>query len=125
MTTGELKAEVLHTGLKEVLGLSLPVIVAVASVTLMQVADFWMVAKLGEAQAASVMPAGMLVFTLISFLIGVLSCNSTFVSQCYGKGHKEDCARYTWQSIYISLMGGGGGDAAVAIGAGDFPAHRT
>jgi len=93
-------------GLHEVLRMAFPVIVAVASATAMQFVDFWMVSQVGEAQTAAVTPAGMLVFMPISFLIGVLSCNSTFVSQSYAKGRLEDCARYTWQALYVSAIGG-------------------
>lgn len=94
------------TALGEVLGLALPIIVAVGSATIMQFIDFWMVAQFGKDETAAVTPAGSLVFTITSFLIGLLSCNNTFVSQSHAKGRFADCARYTWQAVYLSVIGG-------------------
>ena len=95
-----------RSGLSDVLMTAFPVIVAVASATVMQFVDFWMVAKVGTDETAAITPAAILVFTVISFLIGLLSCNNTFVSQSHVKQNFTDCARYTWQALYISLIGG-------------------
>jgi len=93
--------------LSEVLSMALPMIVAMASSTIMHFVDSWMVSRVGTAEIAAVAPAGAWVFILISFLIGVLSCTSTFVGQSFGAGHYRDCARYAWQGVYISLVAGG------------------
>jgi MATE family multidrug resistance protein len=93
--------------LREVLSMALPMIVAMASSTMMHFVDSWMVSRVGTEEIAAVAPAGAWVFILISFLIGVLSCTSTFVGQSFGAGHYRDCARYAWQGVYISLVAGG------------------
>ena len=93
--------------LSEVLSMALPMIVAMASSTMMHFVDSWMVSRVGTTEIAAVAPAGAWVFILIAFLIGVLSCTSTFVGQSFGAGHYRDCARYAWQGVYISLVAGG------------------
>lgn len=90
--------------LREVLAMALPIIVAMASNTLMYFADSWMVSRVGTNEIAAVGPAGAWVFVLISFLFGVVTCTSTFVGQGYGAGNYPDCARYAWQGIYVSLI---------------------
>ena len=76
---------VYRSGLHEVLAMAFPLIVAMASSTLMGFVDFWMVAKLGKNEAAAVSPAGILVFVFVSFVGGILSCTNTFVSQSFAK----------------------------------------
>ena len=93
--------------LKAVLTMSLPIIVAMASSTIMHFVDAWMVSRVGTEEIAAVGPAGSWVFILIAFLIGVLSCTSTFVGQSFGAGNYRDCARYAWQGVYIALVLGG------------------
>ena len=64
---------------REVLYMALPMIVAMASSTVMHFVDSWMVSRVGTTEIAAVAPAGAWVFILIGFLIGLLSCTSTFV----------------------------------------------
>ena len=92
---------------REVLYMALPMIVAMASSTVMHFVDSWMVSRVGTSEIAAVAPAGAWVFILIGFLIGLLSCTSTFVGQSFGAGNYRDCARYAWQGVYISLVLGG------------------
>ncbi|MFP4057439.1 MAG: MATE family efflux transporter [Candidatus Brocadiia bacterium] len=89
---------------KEVLGISFPVIVAMASHTAMRFVDTWMLAAYGADELASVGPAASMAFTLIAFVMGTAGCTSTFVAQSVGMGRHEECARYTWQGVYFGLV---------------------
>lgn len=90
-------------GLKEVLTKASPAIVAQLSWVIMQFIDTAMVGHLGTAQLAAVGSAGLWSWVVVSFFIGLLSCVSTFVSQCVGRGQAHDCARYAWQGVYLAL----------------------
>ncbi len=90
--------------LGEVLRLSLPIIVTTLSHTLMQFVDVLMLGKYGRLELAASSPAGMTFFVVASFLIGINSCNNTFVSQSMGRGHPSECARYTVHAIYLALI---------------------
>ena len=48
----------------------------------------------------------MWVYILSTFLLGIVGCVSTFVSQCIGRDEKEHCAKYVWQGIYLSFVAG-------------------
>lgn len=89
--------------LREVMGLSLPVIVAMASHTLMGLVDTVMLAHYGPNELAASGAAGVMAFVVGAFIFGTANCTSTFVSQSMGRGQKEECARYTWQGIYFGL----------------------
>ena len=90
-------------GLNEVLGMAVPIIVGTFSYTAMHFVDSIMVARLSKEAFAAIGSAGVWVFTLSTFFLGVVGCVSTFVSQSLGRGEKADCARYAWQGIYLSL----------------------
>lgn len=89
--------------LGQVLSLSLPIIVTMFSQTLMQFVDTLFISHYGKAELAAVTPAGLTFFTLGSFMLGMMSCNNTFVSQSLGRGQKHDCARYTVHALSIGL----------------------
>ena len=90
--------------LGEVLAISFPIIVAMASHTAMGSVDTWLLSGYGPNELASVGAAGSVVFTFIAFVFGTANCNSAFVSQSMGRGQLADCARYTWQGFYFALI---------------------
>jgi len=96
------------SGVHEILWLAFPIIVAMASSTLMGFVDFWMVSRVGVDEAAAISPAGIIVFTFISFFSGILSCTNTFVSQSFAKREYGECSRYVWQGFYLALLAGVG-----------------
>ncbi|MBM4033965.1 MAG: MATE family efflux transporter [Planctomycetes bacterium] len=89
--------------LREVLGMSLPVIVAMASHTMMGVVDSVMLADYSPYALAASGAAGVMAFVVAAFIFGTMNCTSTFVSQSIGRGESEECARYTWQGLYFGL----------------------
>lgn len=69
----------------------------------MSFTDFAIVSKLGpvigsQAQAA-VSSAGMVYFSFFGFLMGMMVCVTTVVSQSLGAGRLRDCSAYAWQAL--------------------------
>ncbi|MCX5769803.1 MAG: MATE family efflux transporter [Candidatus Hydrogenedentes bacterium] len=91
------------TGVREVMGMSWPIILGSLSYTIMLFVDTAMVARLGTENLAAIGSAGLWSYILGCFILGVVGCVSTFVSQSMGRGAMENCARYAWQGLYISL----------------------
>jgi len=83
-----------------------PIIVINVSITLMQFVDAFMVAALGEKELAASLPAGLMFFVPIAFMMGVLGSVNTFVSQVLGQGKTERCGHYAWQGIYLGVIAG-------------------
>jgi len=83
--------------------LSMPMIASMISRTVMSFVDFVMVSRLGAEAQAAIMPAGVLLFCVMAFGIGVVGTVSSFVSQALGKRRPEDCAAYAWQGLFLSL----------------------
>ncbi|HUT34759.1 MAG TPA: MATE family efflux transporter [Planctomycetota bacterium] len=90
--------------LREVMGISLPVIVAMGSHTVMGFVDSIMLAHYGPNELAAVGASGVMAFVVSAFIFGTASCTSTFVSQSVGRGQLDECARYTWQGLYFGLV---------------------
>lgn len=88
------------------LGLALPIIASMISRTVMSFVDFVMVSQLGTEAQAAIMPAGVLLFCIISFGMGTLSIVNSIVSQHLGRDEPHECAAYAWQGLYLAgLMG--------------------
>lgn len=89
----------------ELLLLAGPTVAQMASYTLMQFLDTWMLSHLGrgvdEPTAAS--NSGMFAFSAISLGMGVLWVVNTLVSQSFGRKDYADCGRYLWQGIWFSF----------------------
>ncbi|WP_432798533.1 MATE family efflux transporter [Poriferisphaera sp. WC338] len=84
--------------------LGLPIIASMISRTAMSFVDFIMVSQLGTDAQAAIMPAGIILFCVIAFGMGVLSVVNTFVAQSLGRGDKGNCAAYAWQGVYLSVF---------------------
>ncbi|HET6247570.1 MAG TPA: MATE family efflux transporter [Tepidisphaeraceae bacterium] len=91
--------------LGELLLLAGPTVAQMASYTLMQFFDTWMLAHVGtgvnEPTAAS--NGGMIAFSVISIGMGTLFVVNTLVSQAYGRKDYAACGQYLWQGIWFSL----------------------
>lgn len=92
------------SGVREVMGMSGPIILGSLSYTIMLFVDNVMVARLGTENLAAIGSAGLWSYILGCFLFGMVGCVSTFVSQSMGRGAPTNCARYAWQGMYISLL---------------------
>ncbi len=92
--------------LGEVVWLSFPIIITMASYTVMQFCDVRMLGRHDVNELAAVMPASSCFYLLATLLMGTLSIVRTFVAQSLGRGRKRDAPAYVWQGIYLSLIWG-------------------
>ena len=87
----------------ELLRLAGPTVAQMASYTVMQFIDIWMLSRVGDAAATAASNAGMFAFAAISLGFGVLMLVNTLVSQSFGQGRLDACGRYLWQGVWFSL----------------------
>jgi MATE family multidrug resistance protein len=92
-----------HRPLVELLLLSVPTIAQMASYTLMQFADRFMLAYVGDLEAATAGTAGMAFWCVLGFGMGILFLVNTLVAQAYGRGDHQATGRFLWQGIWIAL----------------------
>lgn len=88
----------------EMLSIAGPVVAQFACYNLLHFTDTWMLAKVGDTEAAASASAGMFTFSVISFGMGVVFLVNTLVSQCFGRGDHANCGRYLWQGIWWGLL---------------------
>ncbi len=88
----------------EVLWISFPIIVGLASTTAMDFVDALMVSRVDEDSFAAFGAGAAASFVISAFIFGTGRCTSTFVSQDYGRNNLGDCGRYTWQGIFFAVM---------------------
>jgi MATE family multidrug resistance protein len=95
-----------HRPLAELLLLALPTMAQMASYTVMQFADTWMLSRLGVSEPTAAGNAGLFAFSLIGFGVGVLFCVNTLVSQHFGQKDYASCGRYLWQGVWFGVLFG-------------------
>lgn len=74
--------------------------------TLMHFVDRVFLSWSSPEEIAASLPAGILVFTALSFFLGISEYTNTFVAQYYGAERRSFIAKATWQGIFFSLFGG-------------------
>src|SRR5580704_9285317 len=90
----------------EMLSIALPTVAQMASYTVMQFIDTWMLSRLGETAATAASNSGMLAFSFIGFGVGTLILVNALVSQNFGRGQFNQCGQYMWQGVWIGLVYG-------------------
>jgi len=93
----------------ELLSLALPTVAQMASYTVMQFIDTWMLSRPhagGEIAATAAANSGMLNFAALSLGMGTLVLVNTLVSQSFGRRDFRECGRYLWQGVWLALMYG-------------------
>ena len=90
----------------ELLVLAAPTVAQMASYTLMQFTDRYMLARVGDLEAAAAGTAGITYFAVIGFGFGVLLVVNTMVSQSFGRKDFTATGRYLWQGIWFALVFG-------------------
>ena len=103
-------------GYREVWRVAAPIIVTMASFTLMQFFDRIFLARHGSVSLRAALPAGIMAFTLTSFFQMLAGYAGTFVAQYHGAGRKKDCGRATAQGIWLSLLTWPLGLALIPVG---------
>jgi MATE family multidrug resistance protein len=91
-------------GYRETLRVALPLIVGMASFTLMQFTDRLFLAWYDDIAIQAALPAGILSFTLICLFMSLAGYAGTFVSQYHGAGDAAGCSRATAQGLWVSLL---------------------
>jgi multidrug resistance protein, MATE family len=93
-----------HRPLWELLILALPTVAQMASYTVLQFTDTWMLSKVGVLEPTAAGNSGMFSFSVVSFGVGVLFVVNTLVSQAFGRRDFEQCGRYLWQGVWFGVL---------------------
>jgi MATE family multidrug resistance protein len=90
--------------LRELLLLAGPTIAQMASYTVMQFLDTWMLSRLGTAEPTAAGQASLFAWSFIGFGVGVLFCVNTLVSQSFGRKDLRACGPYLWQGLWFAVL---------------------
>ena len=103
-------------GYREVLRVAAPIIVTMASYTLMQFCDRIFLAHHSSVSLRASFPAGILALTLTIFFQSLAGYAGTFVAQYHGAGRKRECGRMTAQGLWLALLTWPLGLALIPVG---------
>jgi MATE family multidrug resistance protein len=92
--------------LVELLSLALPTVAQMASYTVMQFIDTWILSRLGNTTPTAASNSGMLAFAPLAFGMGMLVIVNTLVSQSFGRRDFRQCGQFLWQGIWLALFFG-------------------
>ncbi|MCH8922650.1 MAG: MATE family efflux transporter [Planctomycetes bacterium] len=90
-------------GGRYVLAMAMPLVISTASWTVMNFIDRMFLLWHDKNEMAAALPAGMLLFALICFPLGVASYVNTFVAQYVGAGRPKQVGRVVWQAVFIGV----------------------
>ncbi len=93
-----------NCGYGEVLRVGLPLVVSMASVTIMMFTDRLFLSHYSLEAIAAAMPAGLSHMTLILTLSGLCSYSSVFIAQYVGAKQKDKVGLSLWQGIWLCLF---------------------
>lgn len=91
-------------GGREVLQVSLPLVVSTISTTVMIFIDRMFLLWYAPKAMAAAMPAGMFHFTVLSLPLGVALYVNTFVAQYVGAGRPRRVGPVVWQGIWLGVV---------------------
>ena len=93
-------------GCREVLVISLPLVISMGSHTAMLFTDRLFLSRYSVDAIAAATPAGMLAFMFTCFFMGVVGFANTMIAQSAGAGARGLVARSLWQAIYFAVGAG-------------------
>ncbi len=93
-----------ESGYREVLVISIPLILSTGAWSILLFFDRMFLAWYSPAAIAAAMPAGMTSFAMLCFFIGTAAYVNTFVAQYYGAEEEHNIGAIVWQGIYFSLL---------------------
>lgn len=93
-------------GMKEVWQISYPLIISMASYTIMQFFNRVFLAWYSSDALAACVPAGALSFSFICFFMGVCMYTNVFVAQFYGSRRFANLTVSLWQGVWIAIASG-------------------
>ncbi len=91
---------------REILALSAPTVLTMLSHTLMWNVDSAMLGHVSSLALGAAGLGGLITWTCYCMINGLSRITSTFVSQANGRGDDNSIADFTWQGIYIAILGG-------------------
>ncbi len=91
---------------REVLRISLPLVVSMSSTMIMEFTDRIFLANYSLDAIAAALPAGITSFLFISFFMGTAQFLNVFVAQYVGSGALHRVGAVLWQGIYFSVLSG-------------------
>jgi len=89
--------------LREMLAIAIPTILQMASYTIQQFTDIFMLAKVGDTHATAAAMGGLATFCFISFGFGVLMLVNAMAGQAFGAKKFNECGAHLWQGIWLAL----------------------
>lgn len=93
-------------GYKDVLNVSLPLVMSMGSVTLMQFTDRLFLGHYSLESIAAATPAGILSLLFLSLFLGTGEYAGVFIAQYTGMGKPERVGNSLWQGIWFALGSG-------------------
>ncbi|RUA02445.1 MAG: MATE family efflux transporter, partial [Candidatus Neomarinimicrobiota bacterium] len=94
----------LRREMRPMVRLAVPVVVAELGWIAMGLVDIAMVGRLGPEAIGAVGVGSVLFFAVVVFGIGVLLGLDTLVAQAYGAGRLDECHRWLFHGVGLSLM---------------------
>ncbi len=89
--------------MSEVWSIAWPTVLTMTSYTAMQFIDKLMVGQVGPLEVAAQGNGGVWAFSLIAFVLGLLTVVNTYVSQNLGAGKPEKGTDYAWAAIWLCV----------------------
>jgi MATE family multidrug resistance protein len=93
-------------GFRDVLRISLPLIVSMCSHTVMLFTDRLFLGRYSMDALAAATPAGLTAFTFACFFGGIATFTNTFVAQYVGAGQARRVGLALWQALYFAASAG-------------------
>ncbi len=93
-----------ESGYREVLVISIPLILSTGSWSILLFVDRMFLSWHSSQAIAAALPAGMASFALLSLFIGTAAYVNTFVAQYYGADEENKIGAIVWQGIYFSCL---------------------
>ncbi len=89
---------------KGIIAVSLPIIAGMAGRTIMMFCDRIFLANHSQLELQAALPAGILSFTLMCVMFGLVSYTSTFVAQYYGAKNYAGCSKSLAQALFLTIL---------------------
>ena len=102
----KLNQTITHTsgGVRELLAISLPMVISCACDTMMMFIDRLFLAKLGPEYMSAAMGGGITCFMFMTFFVGLTGYSSALVAQYLGADQKDRCSLVTTQALLICIV---------------------
>ena len=104
MMSSQLSAQKEAKPYREVLRISLPLVVSMSSTMIMEFTDRIFLANYSLDAIAAALPAGIAAFLFISIFLGTAQYLNVFVAQYVGSGRSQRVGAALWQGIYFSIL---------------------